>query len=62
MLRHRLNNGVTMEIGASDLGTLPDRVFVKPRRGSASLDTYEVDRRDLASVLAAGWPGRLWPP
>jgi carbamoyl-phosphate synthase large subunit len=31
---------------------LPDRVFVKPRRGSASLDTYEVDRRDLASVLA----------
>lgn len=31
---------------------LPDRVFVKPRRGSASLDTYEVDRRDLATVLA----------
>jgi len=31
---------------------LPDRVFVKPRRGSASLDTYEVDRGDLSGVLA----------
>jgi carbamoyl-phosphate synthase large subunit len=30
---------------------LPERVFVKPRQGSASQNTYEVARSDLAAVL-----------
>lgn len=30
---------------------LPERVFVKPRGGSASLDTYLIDRGDLDTVL-----------
>jgi carbamoyl-phosphate synthase large subunit len=30
---------------------LPERVFVKPRRGSASRDTHDVARRHLSSIL-----------
>lgn len=38
------------EIG--DVAALPDRVFVKPDRGSASAHTHDLTRQDLASVLA----------
>ena len=30
---------------------LPQRLFVKPRRGSASQDTYVIDRHDLDAIL-----------
>lgn len=36
---------------AEALTDLPDKLFVKPRRGSASLGTYVVTRQDLAGVL-----------
>lgn len=32
-------------------GNLPERVFVKPRQGSASQDTYEVARTEIEAVL-----------
>ncbi len=35
----------------SDVADLPDVLFVKPRQGSASKDTYQVARADLARTL-----------
>lgn len=35
----------------ADIEALPGRVFVKPRRGSASIDTYEISRALLGNVL-----------
>lgn len=34
-----------------DVDRLPERLVVKPRRGSASQDVYRIDRTELASVL-----------
>jgi carbamoyl-phosphate synthase large subunit len=34
------------------MGQLPDRVFIKPRFGSASIDTYEIATERLEHVLA----------